>query len=374
MNSQPLISIAIPTYNRAVFLENLLNHIAPQAQETGDLVQICISNNCSTDNTREVIIKFMEKYPDLIRYNENEKNLGIDRNLLKVMEMAQGDFVWLLGDDDMMVNNGIKKVIDFINTYCNKNTGLIILGHEAYFIDSKTGKKIVHFDTIEKDKSKIYNINRKDIIGLCYPSDTFISALLFNNTFLKIILKEEKAIIQEAIKAKDYVHAFLYQLMFLKYPHLEALKLNETIIDEDLHYYKFYVEDKFGLHYAARKELADLLLSSKYTDDYYRKIITHGVEGLTKSFIIEMGVMKSFRTLNYLSFFGCVKIFFLKAPLTDALLFSLFFIFFNIVPSVVLRNLYKLFIRIRLKDWQKTWSTIVVTNSKMSKGSRRLLP
>lgn len=371
MSNKPLISIAIPTYNRANFLKNLLDNILPQASCLGGEVEICISNNCSTDNTREVVMGYKEKYPNLINYNENEKNLGMDRNILKAMEMPQGDFVWLLGDDDMVVSNGIKKAVDFINNYCNKNTGLITFGHEARFVDNKTGKEVVWFHTIEKNKPKIYKIDRKNVVESCFPDSTFISVLLFNNIFLKKILKEEKIIIDQALKAKDYIHVFLYQLMFLKYSQLEAIRLNEKIIDEDLHYYKLYVEDRFQLHYVAPRRLTDLLLSSKYMDDYYRKIFVEGKKS-AKSVIIEIGILKCFKSFNYSSFFGCIKMFFQQATFKDALLFSASFIIFSAIPSVILRNLYKIFLKVRFKkEWQKVWLSMVISNSEMARGTRR---
>ncbi len=199
----------------------------------------------------------------------------------------------------------------------------------------------------------------------------FMSIQLFNNDFLKRIFKEEKTIIEKNA-GNYYVHAFLYRLMFLKYPQLEAVRFNEVIITVGLHHYKFYVEDKFELSYAGPRKLDELLLSSKYMTDDYRKMITNSWKGATKSFIIEMIVMKSFKTLNYLSFLGCIKMFFQDAAPTVALLFSIFFIAFLIIPSVVLRNLFKSFIKIRHKDWQNVWFGFVTLYSEMSKGSRRL--
>ncbi|TSC95190.1 MAG: abequosyltransferase [Parcubacteria group bacterium Licking1014_1] len=372
MNNKPFLSIIIPTYNRAIYLGNLLSCIAPQVKESG-LVQICISNNSSTDNTREVIMNFIEKYPGLIVYNENERNLGFDRNMFKVIKMAQGDFTWFLCDDDLVVENGIEKVIYFIKNNCGENIGFMTLATRSYFIDKKTGKQVTYSDTIEKDKPKVYKMDKKDIIGQCFPASVFTSTMLFNNNFLKKILEEEKTIIEKALEAKEYIQTFLYRLMFLKYPNLEALRFNEEIINEEAHRYKFYIEDIFQLHYITWTKLCDLLLSSKYMNDYYRKIVIDDKRGTTKTVIIEMGLMKSFEAFNYSSFLGCIKMFFQEAPFRLALLFSAFFVFFSIIPSAVLRNLYKIFIKIRHKEkWQKLWLYITVKNSEMSKGSRRL--
>ena len=287
MKNKPLLSITIPTYNRAIFLENLLNCITPQARELGEIVEICISNNGSSDNTKEVVSNFQKKYPGLIKYNENEKNLGFDKNMFKVIEMAQGDFVWLFGDDDLVVKDGIKKVINFIKNHCNKDTGLIALANSLYFIDDKTGKKIVYDQSIEKGKPEAYEISHKDIIGECFPSSVFISILLFNNSFLKKILKEEKIIVERAIKTGGFIHTFLYRLMFLKFPKLEALRFNKIIIETGLNYFKFYIDDIFKLYYIASTGLDDLLLSSEHVNDYYKKIIINKKRRQKKILLLE---------------------------------------------------------------------------------------
>jgi glycosyltransferase involved in cell wall biosynthesis len=71
--------------------------------------QICISNNCSTDETEKIVQSYIGKLP--IKYQKNETNLGVARNVLKAIEMADSDFVWLIGDDDLLMPNGIEEVI-----------------------------------------------------------------------------------------------------------------------------------------------------------------------------------------------------------------------------------------------------------------------
>src|SRR3989344_3049891 len=99
MENEILLSIAIPTYNRAKSLENLLRGLLPQVKKREREVEICISDNGSEDSTREVVTNFENEYPGLLRYRTNEKNLGIDKNILLVMEMSRGEFIWTLGDD-----------------------------------------------------------------------------------------------------------------------------------------------------------------------------------------------------------------------------------------------------------------------------------
>jgi hypothetical protein len=274
----------------------------------------------------------------------------------------------------LVVDNGVGKVVNFIRNYCSENIGFMTVATRSYFIDKNTGRKITYSDTIEKDKARMYKMDKRDIVGQCFPAAVFTPTLLFNNYFLRRILEEEKTIIEKALEANEYIQTFLYRLMFLKYPNLEALRFNEEIINDEAHQYKFYVEDVFQLYYVTWTKLDDLLLSSKYINDYYREAVIKDKDGTIKSVIIEMARMKMFKSFNYLSFLGCIKMFFKDAPFASALLFFTFFTIFSIVPAFILRNSYKIFIKIKHREkWQKIWLYITVKSSKMSKGTRRLM-
>ena len=55
---------------------------------------------CSTDTTKQVVVE-AEKVLT-IKYQANQSNVGIARNFLEVVQMADGEFVWMLGDDDLL--------------------------------------------------------------------------------------------------------------------------------------------------------------------------------------------------------------------------------------------------------------------------------
>lgn len=111
-----LISICIPTYNRPESLLNCLNSLSLQSKKN---FEVCISDNCSKKNIARLIQPFKKKLK--IRYNRNSRNLGFALNLLKVSKMAKGDFIWFLGDDDLIIKNGIEKLDSIIkkNTKCD---------------------------------------------------------------------------------------------------------------------------------------------------------------------------------------------------------------------------------------------------------------
>ena len=74
--------------------------------------EVCISDNASTDDTPEVIRRAQARLP--IKYRRNAENLGIPRNFLNVVDMAEGDFAWLVGDDDLVIPTGITQLIQLI--------------------------------------------------------------------------------------------------------------------------------------------------------------------------------------------------------------------------------------------------------------------
>lgn len=111
------LSICIPTYNRANYLEVCLNSILENVKNTDFEFELCISNNCSTDRTEEIIKNIETKIP--VKYNKNFKNLGMARNILKVVSMATSEFVWVLGDDDLLTKDSISNAIKLIKANPN---------------------------------------------------------------------------------------------------------------------------------------------------------------------------------------------------------------------------------------------------------------
>lgn len=90
-----LLSICIPTYNRAAVLNDTLSLITSDPA-FDDEVEIVVSDNHSTDNTEEIVRGFMEKHPN-VRYFCNDKNL-IDLNFMIALSYGQGEYVKLLND------------------------------------------------------------------------------------------------------------------------------------------------------------------------------------------------------------------------------------------------------------------------------------
>lgn len=116
-----LLSICIPTYNRAKYLKVSLDRITQEDIFLNtDKIEIVISDNASEDNTQEVCEKYIQQFPDKIRYNRNLENIK-DKNFPLVLNMANGKFAKLQNDTVYFRKGGLEKILITIekNFDCN---------------------------------------------------------------------------------------------------------------------------------------------------------------------------------------------------------------------------------------------------------------
>lgn len=97
-----LLTIGIPTYNRAELLKICLAQLVPQLNDINGEVEISIYDNASPDHTEEVARTFLANYLP-VTYSRNFKNIGSDRNIAQCFNKARGKYVLILGDDDILV-------------------------------------------------------------------------------------------------------------------------------------------------------------------------------------------------------------------------------------------------------------------------------
>lgn len=118
----PLLSVCIPTYNNSVNLQKVIGHVLELEYERLELV---VCDDGSTENTNEVISGFED---DRIRYFENEDNLGFEKNLFHCIELADGQYIMPLADEDKIVTENLQWAISLIE---NPNIGFssIIAGY-----------------------------------------------------------------------------------------------------------------------------------------------------------------------------------------------------------------------------------------------------
>ncbi|MDT3778012.1 glycosyltransferase family 2 protein [Nitrospira sp. MA-1] len=119
---KPLVTIAIPTYNRAdTYLKHTLQSAKDQSYQN---VEIIVSDNCSIDQTEKVVKEFDDPR---IRYVKHSQNIGHYNNFKFCIEQARGDYFLLLQDDDLIDEDFVDVCLETIN-YSFMDIGVIRTG------------------------------------------------------------------------------------------------------------------------------------------------------------------------------------------------------------------------------------------------------
>lgn len=101
-----LLSICIPTYKRARFLDECLLSISNAITASGKEVEVVVCDNCSPDNTPEIVDKYRSIIKNLV-YHRNEETIFAEENFYLVGQLASGKYIWLIGDDDKIRNDAV---------------------------------------------------------------------------------------------------------------------------------------------------------------------------------------------------------------------------------------------------------------------------
>lgn len=107
---RPLLSCSITTYNRARWLTHSLPRLLEATRPWRDVVEVVVCDNTSTDDTPEVVARFRGE-PNFAAHR-NPENVGMLGNLGATARHSRGAFVWLLGDDDLLVDGAIENVLE----------------------------------------------------------------------------------------------------------------------------------------------------------------------------------------------------------------------------------------------------------------------
>lgn len=123
-NKRPLVTIGIPTYNRAgSFLEQV---ILSAVNQTYKNIEILVSDNCSTDHTEALLNRFSDPR---IRYVKQPQNIGANNNFNFCIDNATGKYLLLLPDDDLIDFDLIETCMDAIKD--NLNISVIFTGNRV---------------------------------------------------------------------------------------------------------------------------------------------------------------------------------------------------------------------------------------------------
>ena len=111
--SLPSISVVVPNYNHAKYLECSLAAILQQSVPP---LEVIVLDDASTDNSVEVIRRFAAQHP-VVRLVQNEKNLGVMPNINKGIGLSRGEYIYVASADDEIVPGLFEKSLRLLAQY-----------------------------------------------------------------------------------------------------------------------------------------------------------------------------------------------------------------------------------------------------------------
>ena len=170
-----LLTIAIPTYNRSKCLATCLEQLVKQVPGHEEDIDILVSDNCSTDDTAGVIARLAEQ-SKTIRTIRNSCNIGAENNFIQCLEQADSTFFMLLGDDDVLLDDGLGYLLEILK---QEPCSSIFLRASVFFDDFRT-------EIARPDMSRTYTVyeNPQEFIKRVNIDATFISSNIINKSRL----------------------------------------------------------------------------------------------------------------------------------------------------------------------------------------------
>lgn len=190
--SNKQLSICIPTYNRFKNLEETLQNISSTSKNISFLKEILILDNNENSKAKDIIEKHIS-YNSKIKYVQNEKNIGPEKNFKRCIELASADYVWMVADDDLLFK-------DSLNLIESKNFDfdILIVNWSLY---NNNFSSLIKEKVLNNHKNTFNNKN--EILSTFGSKLSFISSIIF-----------KKKLFDE--KINNFYDTFIpYQLSFL---------------------------------------------------------------------------------------------------------------------------------------------------------------
>lgn len=195
------LSICIPTYQRAEFLRQTLESIALQ---WCDELEICVSDNASSDDTLEIVKSFRAKLGS-VEYFRWDTNQGADRNFLKSVHIATGEYCWILGSDDLIAPKAISTILKtltlegpsivlFNRMLCNREMQII---REDRFLNVGVDTRRT-FDFADPGELEVYLESARSICA----TFSYLSSMVFKKSAWDTVSDYEQFV------GSAYVHSY----------------------------------------------------------------------------------------------------------------------------------------------------------------------
>lgn len=115
MNNEIMVSVCFITYNHFKYVSQALDSIL--IQKTSFRYEIVIGDDCSKDNTQQILNEYKERFPDKINLTLRKENIGATKNIYDIVMKCNGKYLIILeGDDYWIGDQKLQRMVDFLES------------------------------------------------------------------------------------------------------------------------------------------------------------------------------------------------------------------------------------------------------------------
>ena len=198
-NYSPIISIIIPVYNVAPYIELCLQSVFNQ---TYPKIEVLIIDDCGKDNSMQLVESFLNKISDSrFRVIHHSKNLGLSAARNTGIKESSGDYLYFIDSDDFITENCIETFIEILRNYPDSE---IILGSAICYPKNWTSHSIIN---VKNKKIPEYSHNKKWINSSFYKRN-FLPVTAWNKLISKDFFLKNNLFFKEGITYEDVIWNF----------------------------------------------------------------------------------------------------------------------------------------------------------------------
>ncbi|AZI33338.1 glycosyltransferase [Kaistella carnis] len=239
----PLVTISIPLYNCADFLEACLESVRLQ---TYAHIEVTLINDQTPDNSVQIAEEFIQKHQlENWRIIHLAKNSGLSVVRNKGIDTALGKYIFFVDSDDVITRDCVSKLV-----VISENSGAEVTMSQLECVELKTGKRSICIKLNSEEKLISGNIN----ILTAFSNNELVSYSV-NKLFLVDFIRKNSIYFTPGLFAEDELWNF--QMI---------LKLNKVAIHKDVTY-TYFLHQKSIIHNRDRKYFNNWFTIAKYVDE-----------------------------------------------------------------------------------------------------------
>ncbi|MEA5513208.1 glycosyltransferase family 2 protein [Nodularia sp. UHCC 0506] len=286
---QKLLTIAIPTYNRAELLDKQLVWLTQAIKGFESDCEIFVSDNCSTEHTQKIIKKWRNYLSNVtFKSHKQPENVGLIKNLISCLTSAETKYIWTIGDDDPIQIRAVRYLINKLKN--QENLSLLFLNFSGR---NKLTNEPVHPPTIVGNRwfdadIEDGNEDGKTIFEYCFAKSIGAVSFLTASVYRADLIKRALEIWPEAPN----------NWLSLAYLAGYCAANGQVIVTKDT-----YMECIVGVSYWQKEADSALLMQYKHIPEVIVKLEENGY---SKEFCNRM-ILQNFKQVNMKVFLGGLR-------------------------------------------------------------------